>query len=174
MKRFGLEGAESLVPGLQAFVERAAERGVESIVIGMAHREGSTFAQRPLENLWVRFALKSWTTDLLFRRRRAISSRRAYSGGRRGRRRPEARQVALSLVPNPSHLEMVNAVVTAWCEAQQFRRDPDGKGEAARSRVLPLLLHGDASFCGLGQNAEVMQLQDLPINDGRNSARRGE
>lgn len=163
VKRFGLEGAESLVPGLQAFVERAAERGVESIVIGMAHRGRLNV----LHNVF-RKPLGAICAEIVDDRSSFFVGDVRYHLGARTvvdvavEDGSEARQVALSLVPNPSHLEMVNAVVSGVVRAQQFRRDPDGKGEAARSHVLPLLLHGDASFCGLGQNAEVMQLQDLP------------
>ena len=70
----------------------------------------------------------------------------------------------LSMAPNPSHLEAVNAVVAGMVRSRQFRLDPHrgGRGRGAQRRVAGLLLHGDAAFCGLGANAEVMQLQDLP------------
>ena len=160
-KRFGLEGAESLVPGLQAFVERSAERDVGCVVLGMAHRGRLNV----LHNVFGK-PLGAICAEIVDDRSSfLVGDVRYHLGARvvvdvdveRG-----AKQVALTLVPNPSHLEMVNAVVSGVVRAKQFKRDSQTEGASARAHVLPLLLHGDASFCGLGQNGEVMQLQDLP------------
>ena len=161
-KRFGLEGAESLIPGLQAFVERAAERGVEDIVLGMAHRGRLNV----LHNVFSK-PLGAISAEIVDDRSSFLVGDVRYHLGARALvdvdvRDGVKRPVKMTLVPNPSHLEMVNAVVSGVVRAKQFRLEPDTQGARARSRVLPLLLHGDASFCGLGQNGEVMQLQDLP------------
>jgi len=158
-KRFGLEGAESLVPGLQAFIEHAAESDVDCVVIGMAHRGRLNVLRnvfgKPLGQICAEI-VDDKTSFLVGDVRYHLGANAVVecNGGRR--------KVELCLVPNPSHLEMVNAVVSGIARAKQFKRDPTRDGAGARAHVLPLLLHGDASFCGLGQNAEVMQLQDLP------------
>ena len=160
-KRFGLEGAESLVPGLQAFVERSAERDVGCVVLGMAHRGRLNV----LHNVFGK-PLGAICAEIVDDRSSFLVGDVRYHLGARAVVDVEvergAKQVALTLVPNPSHLEMVNAVVSGVVRAKQFKRDSQTEGASARAHVLPLLLHGDASFCGLGQNGEVMQLQDLP------------
>ena len=161
-KRFGLEGAESLIPGLQAFVECAAERRVESIVLGMPHRGRLNV----LHNVFGK-PLGAISAEIVDDRSSFLVGDVRYHLGARARvdveiKDGEKRPVTMTLVPNPSHLEMVNAVVSGVVRAKQFRRDPEAQGAGARAHVLPLLLHGDASFCGLGQTAEVMTLQDLP------------
>ena len=76
----------------------------------------------------------------------------------------EQRRVEMSMAPNPSHLEAVNSVVTGMVRSKQMRVDVarGGRSRVAQRKVMGLLIHGDAAFCGLGVNAEVMQLQDLP------------
>lgn len=160
-KRFGLEGAESLIPGLKAFVERSSTQGVDVVVIGMAHRGRLNVLHnvfgKPLGAICAEIVDDKSSFLVGDVRYHLGATAKIDVGGA-----DEKREIELCLVPNPSHLEMVNAVVSGITRAKQFRMDPDSQGAEARSRVLPLLLHGDASFCGLGQNGEVMQLQDLP------------
>ena len=70
----------------------------------------------------------------------------------------------MSMAPNPSHLEAVNSVVAGMVRSKQMRVDVPrgGRSRVSQRKVMGLLIHGDAAFCGLGVNAEVMQLQDLP------------
>jgi 2-oxoglutarate dehydrogenase complex dehydrogenase (E1) component-like enzyme len=188
-KRFGLEGGLALVPGLQAMVESFATHGTEQLVVGMAHRGRlnilNAVFDKPLAAICaemrsegrsqhnvgdVRYHLGFDTTV------RVNLSREKSSGNLDGgdavadEDDPLASSVSttttmdLSMAPNPSHLEAVNAVVAGMVRSRQFRLDPHrgGRGRGAQRRVAGLLLHGDAAFCGLGANAEVMQLQDLP------------
>ena len=76
----------------------------------------------------------------------------------------EQRRVEMSMAPNPSHLEAVNSVVAGMVRSKQMRVDVPrgGRSRVSQRKVMGLLIHGDAAFCGLGVNAEVMQLQDLP------------
>ena len=77
----------------------------------------------------------------------------------------EQRRVEMSMAPNPSHLEAVNSVVAGMVpvEADEGGRVArGGRSRVSQRKVMGLLIHGDAAFCGLGVNAEVMQLQDLP------------
>ena len=190
-KRFGLEGAEALIPGLQSVVESAAAGGAEAVVVGMAHRGrlnvlNNVFGKplgliatemrgesRSLFNVGdVRYHLGTRTfTDVEVELGTdssrgggdadAGSGRRDDDGSKAVR---EQRRVEMSMAPNPSHLEAVNSVVAGMVRSKQMRVDVarGGRSRASQRKVLGLLIHGDAAFCGLGVNAEVMQLQDLP------------
>ena len=190
-KRFGLEGAEALIPGLQSLVETAAERGVEQIVVGMAHRGRlnilhSVFA-KPLAAICAEMRSEG-ASDF------NVGDVRYHLGARAEVRVPfaedevvrqDSKTVEMTMAPNPSHLEAVNAVAAGMVRSKQARVDPSAGRFAPRSglafrpggsrgsylsttstssrrKVAGLLLHGDAAFCGLGANAETMQLQDLP------------
>ena len=211
-KRFGLEGAESLIPGLQSLVETAAERGVEQIVVGMAHRGrlnilNSVFA-KPLAAICAEMRSEGVSDfnvgDVRYHLGARAEVRVPFSDETHACGSPDAehegglersvaatercsRVVELTMAPNPSHLEAVNAVAAGMVRSKQARLDPNagrfaphsgltfrpgstrrGGGSlsttsaSARRKVAGLLLHGDAAFCGLGANAETMQLQDLP------------
>lgn len=155
-KRFGLEGAESLIPGLKALIDRAVgEGGVEHIVMGMAHRGRlnvlANVIRKPIEAIFSEF--------------KGISSSPFPAGdvkyhlGMNGQRpTPSGRMVHLSLVANPSHLEAANPLVLGKCRALQFLL-----GDLQHhQRVLPLLIHGDAAFAGQGVVYESLGLADLP------------
>ena len=190
-KRFGLEGAEALIPGLQSVVESAAAGGAEAVVVGMAHRGrlnvlNNVFGKplgliatemrgesRSSFNVGdVRYHLGTRTvTDVEVE----LGTDSSYAGGNAGNagldddgsKTPvlkEQRRVEMSMAPNPSHLEAVNSVVAGMVRSKQMRVDVarGGRSRVAQRKVMGLLIHGDAAFCGLGVNAEVMQLQDLP------------
>src|SRR5690606_8508820 len=78
-----------------------------------------------------------------------------------GTREVADHEVRLTLSPNPSHLEFVDAVVEGVARAKQDAITRDGDKEAARDRILPVLIHGDAAFAGQGIVAEVLNLADL-------------
>jgi 2-oxoglutarate dehydrogenase complex dehydrogenase (E1) component-like enzyme len=186
-KRFGVEGAESLIPGLQALVECAAEAGTRSIVVGMAHRGRlnilNNVFDKPLAAICtemksegrsdfnvgdVRYHLGTrtvvrvgWDEDEEEEEEDGDDESSYGSLGSRSGRRPPL-SMELSMAPNPSHLEAVNAVVAGMVRSKQFRLDPRHRGAKSRRAVCGLVLHGDAAFSGLGANAEAMQLQDLP------------
>jgi multifunctional 2-oxoglutarate metabolism enzyme len=155
-KRFGLEGAESLIPMLDVLVEDAADSGVEQVVMGMAHRGRL--------NVLVNIVGKSY--GRVFRQFEGDidpdsvqgSGDVKYHVGASGKYTTRRGQtVAIDLASNPSHLEAVDPVVEGMARAWQ-----DAAFEQDRSRVLPLLLHGDAAFAGEGVVAETFVMSALP------------
>lgn len=153
-KRFGLEGGESLVPGMKALIDASVEHGVEAIVMGMSHRGRlnvlSNVIRKPNESIFSEF---SGIVDLSTE---SSGDVKYHLGMNYDRPTPSGKQVHLSLVANPSHLEAVSPVVEGKVRAMQFER-----GDNKRS-ILPLLLHGDASFSGQGVVYETLGFASLP------------
>jgi 2-oxoglutarate dehydrogenase E1 component len=154
-KRFSLEGADTLIPVLAELIERAAERGVETVVIGMAHRGRL--------NVLANILGKSY--DSIFQEFEGtvlpLSSEGSgdvkYHLGQKGTFRTRAgREVEVWLSPNPSHLEAVDPVVCGMVRALQ-----DERGDAERKKVLAVLIHGDAAFSGQGVVAETLNMSRL-------------
>jgi len=160
-KRFSLEGAESLIPLLERLIERAARSNVVEIVIGMAHRGRlnvlANVLQKPASEIFAEFQDKVDPNDpgsggdvkyhLGFSIDRTFGPTGADSA---------AHKVHVSLAFNPSHLEWVNTVVQGRVRAKQ-----DRVADSARTRCLPLLIHGDAAFSGQGIVAESLNMSDL-------------
>ena len=152
-KRFSLEGGDSLIPALDALVQRAGSNGVKDIVIGMAHRGRlnvlvNTLGKNP-RKLFDEFEGKfdQPATD------RAHTGDVKYHMGFSADIRTEGGPVHLALAFNPSHLEIVGPVVAGSARSRQHRRR-DGE----RTGVMPVLLHGDAAFAGQGVVMELMQM----------------
>jgi 2-oxoglutarate dehydrogenase E1 component len=147
-KRFSLEGGESFIPAMDELIQHAGEEGIEEIVIGMAHRGRlnvlvNTLGKMP-KDLFAEFEGKA-AIDLPagdVKYHLGFSSDVSTPGG----------PVHLSLAFNPSHLEIVNAVVEGSVRARQERRGDHG------SKVLPVLVHGDAAFAGQGVVMETLTL----------------
>ncbi|MDB5989788.1 MAG: sucA [Herbaspirillum sp.] len=148
-KRFSLEGGESFIASLDETIQRAGEKGVQEIVIGMAHRGRLNVLVNILgktpEELFAEFEGKHGedlpSGDVKYHQ--GFSSDISTPGG----------PVHLSLAFNPSHLEIVNPVVEGSVKARMERRgDKDG------SQVLPILVHGDAAFAGQGVVMETLNL----------------
>jgi 2-oxoglutarate dehydrogenase E1 component len=148
-KRFSLEGSESFIASIDETIQRAGEKGVQEIVIGMAHRGRlnvlvNTLGKTP-QDLFEEFEGKHGdelpSGDVKYHQ--GFSSDISTGGG----------PVHLSLAFNPSHLEIVNPVVEGSVKARMERRgDKDG------SQVLPILVHGDAAFAGQGVVMETLNL----------------
>jgi 2-oxoglutarate dehydrogenase E1 component len=154
-KRFGLEGAESAVPGLEQIIKRGGQLGVKEIVIGMPHRGRlnvlTNVMGKPFRALFHEFKGGSANPEDVegsgdVKYHLGVSSDREFDGN----------QVHLSLTANPSHLEIVDPVVLGKVRAKQ-----DQRHDKSRSEVLPLLLHGDAAFAGQGVVAECFGLSGL-------------
>jgi len=154
-KRFGLEGAEALIPLLDVIVEDSPAHGVRELVIGMAHRGRlnvlSNIVGKSLESIFSEFEdieleeVPFGSGDVKYHKG-FTSDRRTRSGD----------NVHLSLTANPSHLEAVDPVVEGRARAKQMRAgDPRGHS------IMPVLLHGDAAFAGQGMVAEVLNLSNL-------------
>jgi 2-oxoglutarate dehydrogenase E1 component len=152
-KRFSLEGGETLIPLLDLLISGAANRGVREIVMGMAHRGRlnvlTNTLEKPTRLIVAEFQDAKGPTqgsgDVKYHL--GYSSDVVTAHGHR---------VHLSLTPNPSHLEVVNAVVQGRVRAKQ-----DHNGDVERERGMAVLLHGDAAFIGQGSVAEALQLSEL-------------
>ncbi|QCI66120.1 2-oxoglutarate dehydrogenase E1 component [Phreatobacter stygius] len=156
-KRFGLDGGESMIPALEQIIKRGGNLGVKEIVIGMAHRGRlNTLTQvmaKPHRALFHEFKGGSYAPDDV-----EGSGDVKYHLGASSDREFDGNKVHLSLTPNPSHLEIVNPVVLGKVRAKQ---DQHGCPPEDRTAVMPLLIHGDASFAGQGVVAECFGLSGL-------------
>lgn len=158
-KRFSLEGGESTIPALDGIINKAAELGVEEVVIGMAHRGrlnvlanimGKTYSH--IFNEFEGNALPDMTMgDGDVKYHMGYSSQVEATSGK---------TVNLKLSPNPSHLEAVNPVVEGFARAKA-----DILYNSEYSKVLPVLIHGDAALPGQGVSYEVVQMSQLPGYD---------
>lgn len=158
-KRFGLEGCETLIPGMKELIDRAADSGVESIVIGMSHRGRlnvlGNVVRKPLRQIFSEFSGgtkpaegESYTGSGDVKYHLGTSYDRPTRGGKR---------IHLSLVANPSHLEAVDPVVVGKTRAKQYYTK-----DINRTKNMGVLLHGDGSFAGQGVVYETLHLSDLP------------
>lgn len=150
-KRFGIEGCESLIPALYTLLERSAERGVEVVELGMAHRGRLNVLHTLLGK-----SLSSMVTEFKGPKFLHVGDVK-YHLGTHSSLTFDNHKMQISLSPNPSHLEAVDPVVVGRTRARQFFM-----GDKKRNKVMGLLLHGDAAFSGLGLAAEVLQLAELP------------
>ncbi len=154
-KRFGLDGAESLIPGLEEMLERSSELGIKEVVLGMAHRGRinvlANTLKKPYKAIFSEFQGKNPQPDQV-----QGSGDVKYHQGASTDREFEGRKLHLSLTANPSHLEAVDPVVVGKVRAKQYQyKDED------RVKVMGLLLHGDAAFAGQGIVAETFMLSQL-------------
>jgi len=156
-KRFGLDGAESMIPALEQIIKRGGALGVQDIAIGMAHRGRlNVLAQvmgKPHRAIFHEFKGGSSSPDDV-----EGSGDVKYHLGASSDREFDGNQVHLSLTANPSHLEIVNPVVLGKVRAKQ---DQNGATPDDRRMVMPLLISGDASFAGQGVIAECFGLSGL-------------
>jgi 2-oxoglutarate dehydrogenase E1 component len=160
-KRFSIEGTDAMVPMLDEIIERAAEAGAHSVVLGMAHRGrlnvlahtvgiGYEEILREFEGVEAKGAFTvSGTGDV------------KYHHGAEGEwSLADGSSIAITLAPNPSHLEFVNPVILGMARSMQFEGDSqDAKHNTAS--VLPVLIHGDAAFAGEGVVAETLNVARL-------------
>ncbi|PIE06617.1 MAG: 2-oxoglutarate dehydrogenase E1 component [Rhodobacterales bacterium] len=154
-KRFGLDGAEALVPAMEQIVKRGGSLGLKEIVIGMPHRGRlsvlGNVMSKPYRAILSEFQGGSSTPDDV-----DGSGDVKYHLGASSDREFDGNKVHLSLTANPSHLEAVNPVVLGKVRAKQ-----EQLGDTDRTQVLPVLLHGDAAFAGQGVVAEGFGLSGL-------------
>nr|AHB50494.1 oxoglutarate dehydrogenase [Mayetiola destructor] len=154
-KRFGLEGGEMMIPAMKELIDVSTKLGVESIIMGMPHRGRlntlANVCRKPLHHIFTQFAGLEAADD--------GSGDVKYHLGTYIERlnRVTNKNVRLAIVANPSHLEACDPVVQGKTRAEQFYRG-DGEGK----RVMSILIHGDAAFCGQGVVFETMHLSELP------------
>ena len=154
-KRFGLDGGESTVPALEAIIRKSAELGVDEIVIGMPHRGRlnvlANVMGKPYTAIFAEFQGGTVTDDVL-----GSGDVKYHLGTSADRELPGNLNMHLSLTANPSHLEAVNPVVLGKVRAKQTQKNDTG-----RSKVMGLLLHGDAAFAGQGVVHEGFEMSEL-------------
>jgi 2-oxoglutarate dehydrogenase E1 component len=157
-KRFSLEGCETIIPLLHQLIEKAGERGVEEITLGMAHRGRLNV----LANVVGNFSERIFTSfeGAVHPNFPADEGDVKYHQGAIGERETASgRSVRITVSPNPSHLEFVDAVVEGMVRARQDAMNAER--EVAIDRTLPVLLHGDAAFAGQGIVMETLNLAEL-------------
>jgi len=154
-KRFGIEGAESLMPALEAILRRGSELGIREFVIGMPHRGRlnvlANFVGKPFAAIFSEFQGSATQLEHVHG-----SGDVKYHLGTSGDRKVGGQTVHLSLAANPSHLEAVDPVVLGKVRAKQYQR-----GDQQRAWVASILMHGDAAFAGQGLVAESLELSEL-------------
>ncbi len=155
-KRFSIEGGESLMVALYGVLENCPSHGIEEIVMGMAHRGRlsviNDFLQKPISVMFAQFS-ENYMPDTVA----GDGDVKYHLGYRTKRELPDGYQVSVRLASNPSHLEAVNSVVEGIARARQrVRADSE-----TRSKVVPILVHGDAAFAGQGVVAETLNMSQL-------------
>ena len=162
MKRFSIEGTDALVPMLDTLISDSGQAGAREVVIAMAHRGRinvlTHILGKPYAKIFGEFdgkhaaaSAESETGDVKY-----------HLGARTERVLPDGRTIGIQLVPNPSHLEVVNPVLTGVARARQ--RVMAGErltGEFDPSTVTPVIVHGDAAFPGEGIVAESLNMSRL-------------
>ncbi len=166
-KRFGLDGAEAMVPAMEQIIKRGGALGVDELVFGMAHRGRlnmlAAVMGKPYRAIFHEFQGGSTVPSDI-----EGSGDVKYHMGASSNREFDGNHVHLSLTANPSHLEIVNPVVLGKARAKQafdIREANQGLPEAEwtldRGKVMPVLIHGDAAFAGQGVVAECFALMGL-------------
>jgi len=153
-KRFSLEGGESLIPGLDALIEEAAEKGVKEFVMGMAHRGrlstlANIFGKSP-KDIFSEFDGKDYEQEVF------DGDVKYHLGWTSCRRTDSGKGILLNIAPNPSHLETVGPVVQGIARSKQDRHYLDNP-----KSVLPIIVHGDAAIAGQGVVYETVQMAQL-------------
>ncbi|MEX0273207.1 MAG: 2-oxoglutarate dehydrogenase E1 component, partial [Flavobacteriaceae bacterium] len=153
-KRFSLEGNESLIPALDAIVERAAEKGVEQFVMGMAHRGRlnvlTNIFGKSAKDIFSEFDGKDYEQEIF------DGDVKYHLGWTSDRTSDNGNKIRMNIAPNPSHLETVGAVVEGIARAKQ-----DAHYQDDFSKVLPIVVHGDAAIAGQGIAYEMVQMATL-------------
>lgn len=163
-KRFGLDGGESLIPALDQTIKLAVKLGVQDVVVGMAHRGRlnvlAHILGKPHRAIFHEFMGGSYKPDDV-----AGSGDVKYHLGASRDQVIDGKSVGLSLLPNPSHLEIVDPVVLGKARAKQDKilvaTNTKGDHLPMRSKVLPILLHGDAAIAGQGVLQEILAASSL-------------
>ena len=153
-KRFGLDGAESLIPALEQIIKRGGQLNVKEVKIGMPHRGRlnvlANLLQKSYKRMFNEFVGEYASTP------EESAGDVKYHLGASSNREFDGNSVHISLTDNPSHLEAVNPVVLGQTRAKQFFHQ-----DTKRNKVIPILIHGDAAFAGQGVVAECFAMSGL-------------
>jgi 2-oxoglutarate dehydrogenase E1 component len=154
-KRFGLEGAEALIPAMNVVIDECAKLGAESAIMGMPHRGRLNVlvnvCGKPIEGIFNEFAGKKSKDNLS-----STGDVKYHLGIQKDVQTVSGKTVNINLLANPSHLEAVNPLVMGKTRARQlFTKDTE------YTKTVPILLHGDAAFAGQGSCYEIMGFCEL-------------
>lgn len=154
-KRFSVEGVDAIIPGLDFLIQRGAEKGIQHFVVGMAHRGrlnvlANIFGKSP-EAIFSEFDSKEYDEAEIF-----DGDVKYHMGWTSFRETDSGKKIRMDLAPNPSHLEVVSAVVGGISRAKL-----DNKLGGNEKLLLPILIHGDAAIAGQGIVYEVVQMAQL-------------
>jgi 2-oxoglutarate dehydrogenase E1 component len=154
-KRFSLEGGETTIAALDAIINSAAQKGVEEVVIGMAHRGRlnvlANIMGKTYEQIFSEFEGTAAIDQTM-----GSGDVKYHMGFGSEVVTPEGKNIYLKLMPNPSHLEAVDPVVVGFARAKA-----DALQHSEFNKILPILIHGDASVAGQGIVYEVLQMSNL-------------
>ncbi|NBD37495.1 MAG: 2-oxoglutarate dehydrogenase E1 component [Verrucomicrobia bacterium] len=156
-KRFGLEGGETMIPAIDALLERGPDNGVREVVMGMAHR-GRLNVLANIFRKSYEYIFHEFSENYLPDTRHGDGDVKYHLGFESEVENTRQEKLRLFLAANPSHLEAVNPVVEGRARARQRILEDTGE----RRKVLPVLIHGDAAFSGQGIVAEVLNFSQLP------------
>ena len=158
-KRFGLEGGEAAIVSLDTIIDRAAERDVEEVIIGMAHRGRlntlTNIMNKSLESILQEF--EGATPDDV----KGDGDVKYHMGYRGSLDTRAGKTVQVELAPNPSHLEAVAPVVEGFARAKADKSYHLAEGGNDYDRILPIIIHGDAAVAGQGVVFETAQMSEL-------------
>src|SRR5450755_1367339 len=154
-KRFSLEGGETTIPALDAMINMAAEHDVQEVVMGMAHRGRLNILANILGKTYEQIFSEFEGTAKLDQTM-GSGDVKYHMGYGSEVQTDQGKTVHLKLMPNPSHLEAVDPVVVGFSRAKA-----DVLHSSDFDRLLPILIHGDASVAGQGIVYEVLQMSDL-------------
>jgi len=153
-KRFSLEGAESLIPALDAVIEKGAEFGIEEFVIGMSHRGRlnvlSNILEKPAEDIFAEFLGAKFDDKI------ALGDVKYHLGYGNTITTEKGGKVRLNLAPNPSHLETVGPIIQGIAKAKIW-----GKYKHDYNKLAPIIIHGDAAIASQGVVYETIQMSQL-------------
>jgi len=153
-KRFSLEGLEALIPALDQVITRSSQLGVDEVVLGMAHRGRlnvlTNIFQKPYKQIFSEFEGKEFEEDVF------SGDVKYHLGYSKSIKTTAGETVKINLTPNPSHLETVASLVQGISRAKI-----DNNYNGNYSKVLPIIIHGDAAIAGQGIVYEIAQMMTL-------------
>ena len=153
-KRFSLEGTETVIPALDAVIEKGSDQGIEEFVIGMAHRGRlnvlANIMKKSYQDIFGEFNAKQYNEEI------TLGDVKYHLGYNNTITTDNGKKVKLSLVPNPSHLEASDPVALGIARAKT-----DRQYGGDYNKVAPILIHGDSAIAGQGVVYEVIQMSQL-------------
>src|SRR6056297_1108734 len=153
-KRFSLEGAESLIPALDAVIEKGANMGIQEFIIGMSHRGRlnvlANILEKPVEDIFAEYLGEEYDENI------ALGDVKYHLGYGNTVKTEDGKKVRLNLAPNPSHLEAVGPVVQGIAKAKIWK-----KYNHDYNKLAPIIIHGDAAIASQGVVYETIQMSQL-------------